>query len=586
MSPTTTSLAEYLFSRLRQAGVGSIHGVPGDFNLELLDYVEPSGLKWVGNCNELNAGYAADGYARIKGLGAFITTFGVGELSAINAVAGAYAELAPVVHIVGTPSRAQQTSRTLTHHTLNDGEFGHFAAMYTNITVAQAKLFDIRTATDQIDAAIRQCLLQSRPVYISIPVDMVAVQVSTAPLGSPLKLPRALPLNVEEALAETLDRIKKCERPMILVDGESTPHGIASEVHQFVEETQWPTWTSAFGKGCIDESLKNVHGIWKGRWATEEERQYIESCDLIVTFGPHFSSTNTYLFTSIPSPEKSIMVKATEVCIGQKTFRDLPAKDFMVELLGRVNTSDLQRNTPKQFASSAPKHLGTLAEDESLQQTSLYPLLQDFLRPGDIILGETGTAGYGVREFRLPRGAKLFKPSTWLSIGYMLPGAQGAAIAQRELHAAGKWPQVEQKDVPRTILIIGDGSFQMTVQELSTIIREELNFLLILVNNDGYTIERCIHGKDQTYNDVARWRYLNAPAFFGAAEKSENGSYAATTAFVRTCGELKKVMKAGDVSKVSELRMLEVILEREDAQPPLSDLLEMQRPKNAKAGGA
>src|SRR4051794_27575791 len=159
--PSTITLAEYLFIRLRQLGVGAIHGVPGDYNLTLLDYVEPTGLLWVGNANELNAGYAADGYARIKGVGALVTTFGVGELSAINAIAGAFTERAAVVHIVGTPPRASQDGRLKIHHTFNDGEYRRFGLMAAQVTVAQANLRDPRTCPEQIDEVLRQCLIHS-----------------------------------------------------------------------------------------------------------------------------------------------------------------------------------------------------------------------------------------------------------------------------------------------------------------------------------------------------------------------------------------------------------------------------------------
>ena len=151
-------LARYLFARLHQLGLRGLHGVPGDFNLTLLDHVKPSGLTWVGDCNELNAGYAADGYARIKGTGALVTTFGAGELSALNAIAGAYAELAPVVHIVGTPSRVTQEAGFLMHHTLNDGNYEHFTRMQSPVTVAQVDLVDACTAAGLIDYALEQCL--------------------------------------------------------------------------------------------------------------------------------------------------------------------------------------------------------------------------------------------------------------------------------------------------------------------------------------------------------------------------------------------------------------------------------------------
>lgn len=573
----TVHLAEYVFTRLRQLGVETVHGVPGDYNLQLLDYVEPQGLHWTGSCNELNGGYAADAYARIKGIGALITTFGVGELSAINAIAGAFAELAPLVHIVGTPTRQQHESRALIHHTLNDGEYGHFAAMAKHVTVAQANLWDPRTAPQELDLALQQCLMHSRPIYVQIPLDMVSVPVSSKSLSAPIEIPPPIFAGNEDAALQAIsDKIASSKCPIILVDGESLPYGIVDELHTLISTSKWPTWTSNFAKGLVDESLPNVRGIWKGNWSTPEEQAVFKAADLVFCFGPHFSGTNSYFYTSVPKNDVSIFVKATSVSIGATTFRDLPAKNILSALLQRLDETSLHKEAvpPLQVAETTQSPSD---DDEVLTQKNLYKSIQKYLRPGDIVMGETGTAGYGVREFKMPQHTRLFKPSTWLSIGYMLPAAQGAALAQRELAAAGKWHK-HASHVPRTVLLIGDGSFQMTAQELSTIIRERLNVTIILINNDGYTIERCIHGKDQGYNDVARWDYLSAPAFFGAEEQKSatKGGYVAETALAKTVKELQYALDLADAKAEASLQMIEVIVGREDAMRPLTDLLEKQ----------
>ena len=575
MGPTVP-LAEYLFTRLRQLGVDSIHGVPGDYNLPLLDYVEPQGLLWVGNCNELNAGYAADAYSRIKGLGALITTFGVGELSAANAIAGAYCELAPVVHIVGTPARYLQDARALIHHTFNDGNYGQFAHMAGHITVAQASLWDPRTVPQMIDDVIQQCLIHSRPVYIQVPVDMVSITVDAGLLGKKIELPEAVKSKDEDAaLALVLERMYASERPVVLVDGESRGYGILDELHDLITTTQWPTWVTVFGKSCIDESLPNFHGIWQGDWASQEHTRYIQSSDLILCFGPHFSNTNSYAYTAIPNAATTIFFTATTVKAGDRVaFRDLPAKTFLLSLLQHLESPKVSQPLEAPATMNGPLADPTPPPDGLITQNHFYKIFNPVLRPGDIILGETGTAGHGVREFKLPPGTHLFKPSTWLSIGYMLPATQGAALAQRELHAAGKW---HQDHPPRATLLIGDGSFQMTAQELSTIIKLKLNVLLILINNDGYTIERCLHGYKQGYNDIAYWRYLQAPALFGASEDRKEG-YHARTSRVRTWGELKEVLE--EVRSTEDepmLRMVEVVMEKEDAPAGLARLLQNQK---------
>ena len=584
--PPTIQLANYLFTRLKQLGVQSIHGVPGDYNLALLDYVSPQGLRWVGNCNELNAGYATDAYSRIKGLGAVITTFGVGELSAANAIAGAYTELVPMVHIVGTPARKSQDERAIVHHTLADGEYRHFARMATHITVSQAMLEDPRLCPEQIDTTIRECLVQSRPVYIALPADMISVLVDAKRLEKIIEFPKPVSSNEEAAaIGLVLERMYSCQQPMILVDGESRAYGILEELHNLITSTQWPTWTTIFGKSCIDESLPNFKGIWQGVYATNEDSKFIKSCDLVMCFGPHFSNTNTYGYTSVPDPKITIHFTATAIRSCEKVFRDLPAKHVLSLLLAKLDTPRAKKQITYPAAATngiAPRPSPPSA-DGLLTQELFYKTFSQYLRPGDIILAETGTAGHGCRDFHLPPHTFLFKPSTWLSIGYMLPATQGAALAQQELTSAGEWHK-ECERAPRTVLLIGDGSFQMTAQELSTIIKLELNVLLILINNNGYTIERCLHGYKQAYNDIAFWRYLRAPAFFGASEKgAETGEYRYETDRVQTWGELEEVMKQeeNDRGEVPILRMVEVVMGKEDA--PFTLMASLNRQKAAAA---
>lgn len=565
----TITLGEYLFARLRQLGVASVHGVPGDYNLELLDYVEPAGLLWVGNANELNAGYAADGYARIKGVGALVTTYGVGELSAINAIAGAYTERAAVVHIVGTPARNLQEGRKNVHHTLGDGDYGHFSHMAAHVTVAQVDLVDARTAPKLIDHALEQCILHSRPVYIQVPTDMVPAPVSSGRLDSEIQISQALPTSSHDAVvAQVMEKLYAAKQPVVLVDGETRALGVSNEVEQLIRSTKLPTLTTSFGTGLIDMTLPNVYGIFEGSFADPKTKSLIDDSDLVLLFGPHLSSTNSYAFSAIPKPEITISFTSNGISIGNELSRDVSVKQTLSQILKTLDPTKV-----KEYATGLdlprPVNLpfSAVPDDEIIRQDKIWKVLGSFMRPGDIILGETGTAGYGVREMAFPAHSRLFTPVTWLSIGYMLPATQGAALAQRELIASSKYHDIKEA---RTILLIGDGSFQMTVQELSTIIRHQLNVVIILINNDGYTIERVIHGLKQSYNDIAPWKYLKAPALFGAPENTYTGS-------AKTYGELKQVLQDKDLADGKGLRMVEVFMGREDAPAgPLMNLLNRQ----------
>lgn len=558
-------LADYLFTRLRQLGVGSVFGVPGDYNLRLLDYVVPAGLHWVGNCNELNAAYAADGYSRINGLSALITTFGVGELSAANGIAGAYAERSPVIHIVGTPPRPLRSSRALMHHTFADGEYSRFAAMATHITAAQTALADSLTAPDKIDWILQQALIHSRPVYLELPDDMPGVLVSAANLKTPLRIPEVpSPDHEGQVLARIIDRVYSAKQPVILVDGESRALGILDQLDTLIKTTKWPTWTSVYGKGLVNESYDNVYGLYAAGFGDEPSKEYFESADLILTFGPHYSDTNSYFGTTIPKDTAAITFKDRTIQIESEVYQDISPARVLTDLLKKIENDSRvvrQGGPPKQEVTTSD-----IKDTDVIAQNNFYRLVNPIFGEGDIILTETGTAAYGGRSFKLPPKARIFGAVTWLSIGFMLPCTLGTALAKREQNEASGASN-------QTTLIIGDGSIQMTAQEISVMIKEKLNILIIIINNEGYTIERVIHGRNQAYNDVPFWRHTQALNYFGADEDH----VAQNTFTAQTCGELREVLKNERVHSGQGVRILEVMMEREDVEGPLLYLLNKQK---------
>lgn len=573
MSTDTIKVADYLLTRLRQLGVQSVFGVPGDYNLRLLDFVVPAGLHWVGNCNELNAAYAADGYARMNGLSALITTFGVGELSAANGIAGAYCERSPVVHIVGTPPRVQQETRALMHHTFADGEYKRFAAMSKHITVAQTELQDAATAPERIDWALQQALIHSRPVYLEFPDDMPHVLVSAANLKNPIKAPEPpTPAHEADVIARIQERIYSAKQPVILVDGESQALGIVDQLDTLIKSTNWPTWTTVWAKGLINETYPNVRGQYAASFGDQPSKEYFEASDLVLTFGPQYSDTNSYFSMAIPKPAAAITFKDTTITINSETFRDISPRKVLTQILSSLDTSrTIQTTGPPKPALAAPDFPST----DLVAQKNFFKLLNPLFKEGDIVLTETGTASYGGRDFILPPNTRLFGAVTWLSIGFMLPATLGTALAKRDTNKTGKHNQA--------ILIIGDGSIQMTAQEMSVMIKEKLDILIFIINNEGYTIERVIHGRKQAYNDVPFWRHTQALTYFGADEEHvKNNTFSATTV-----GELQDVLKDERITDGRGLRIVEVFMGREDVQEgPLAWVLERQIAEEKAAAAA
>ncbi|KAF3402063.1 Pyruvate decarboxylase [Penicillium rolfsii] len=573
-------VAEYLFRRLREAGLNAVHGVPGDYNLRLLDYVIPSGLEWIGNCNELNAGYATDGYARIKGIGAVVTTFGVGELSAINAIAGAYAEMAPVVHIVGTPPQSDQRNGTKLHHSFCrgvPGDFKIFAEMYEKVTVAQENITDVVNAAAQIDRVLRECLSQSRPVYLQVPMDMVDAIIPGTLLARGLDLTPAPsdPRLEQEVCDIILDRLINSSKQFILVDAGTSRYGLSSETDELIRATGFPTATTPFGKGIVDETLPNFHGI-HGTVGPHTFTSYVDSCDLIINVGPAHSNVNTYYFATVPKPEVTIAIERNAIHIGDRTWSVSPRRILRM-VLESLKDNPLPKSIPYPELPNLRQALQSLPPIDStakLTQDTFWYRISSWFREYDIILTETGTASNGSRDFVLPKNTTLINSGIWLSIGYMLAATQGAALAQRHLAQSNR-----SLSEGRTILFEGDGSFQMTAQELSTIIRQKLDVIIFIINNNGYTIERLIHGPQELYNDVASWRFLEAPSFFGA-EKADL-SYPIFTARATTWGELEGILAKDEMRTGKGLRMVELMMDVMDSNDTLRLMLELWKSKKA-----
>ncbi|KAJ4317793.1 hypothetical protein N0V84_007155 [Fusarium piperis] len=563
-------LAEYLWIRLTQLGLGSIHGVPGDYNLTVLDYLKSTGIHWVGNANELNAGYAADGYARVKGIGALITSFGVGELSAINAIAGAYSERVPVVHIVGTPSLAAQEAGACLHHSLGDGNFRIFADMYKTVTVAQANLTDALSAPRMIDATLKECLRQSRPVYIQIPCDMVKVKVLAPASPITLSLPKIDEVFEYDLVHRLATQIQNSRKPMILVDAFAGRFGMQDEINQLARLTGFPTLATLGGKGLVNEDLPNFHGPSLGLAGEPAQQAWAKSRDLALRFGPLDSDANTFGSTAIPDPRITVTFEKYSIGMGGKDLPfggncALPVKSILRKLVAQLKTCKLP--TPEPYPEKCmslktmQKMLLTPEEDSIIDQYAFWLLVSNFIREGDIVMAETGTATHGSQSLILPSDTVFINSPIWLSIGYALAACQGAALAQSEML------EERTRRLGRTILFEGDGSFQMTAQAISDIIRNRLDVIIFVLNNGGYTIERTIHGPNESYNDIQPWRILEAPSYFGAPK--DDPSYPVRTFLAENWGQLRHVLEHPGLKEGNGLNMIEVKMEVDDAPKTL-----------------
>lgn len=227
-----------------------------------------------------------------------VTTFGVGELSAINAMAGAYSEHVPMVHIVGTPSTISQKSGLLLHHTLGNGNFNIFADMNKEISCAMAKLSDPYEAAAQIDHALRECWIQSRPVYITLPTDMVQKKIEGHRLKTPINLdyPTNDPEQEDYVVDVVLKYLHEAKNPVLLVDACAVRHRVLAEVHDFIDKTGLPVFVTPMGKSAVNESHSNYGGVYAGDGSLPDVKERLEAADLILTIGAIKSDFNTGKF--------------------------------------------------------------------------------------------------------------------------------------------------------------------------------------------------------------------------------------------------------------------------------------------------
>ena len=535
----TYTVADYLFDRIAETGIDEIFGVPGDFNLPFLDNVlaHPQ-LRWVGNNNELNAGYCADGYARVRGFAAMITTFGVGELSAINATAGSYAEYVPVLHIVGAPARATQASAMKVHHTLGDGKFTHFYDMARPVTCAQAWLTPANAA-QEIDRVIRRIITERRPGYLLLSPDVARAPIyrPDAPLVATLRssTSSAALAAFEEAAAEFLDGTQATVLADLLVHR----LGAQEQLTTLLSDSDLPYATLAWGKTLVDESHPNFVGVYAGAASEPRPRHAVEDAERLISIGVEFTDNTTAGFSMTLDAERILHIDAHQVTVGGRTFAPIDLKDA-VSALDRV----LHRCTvTPQPTMPAPQRADVAIDEHSqLTQDDLWEIFAEWL-PGDsMVVADQGTSFFGMADRAMPAGSMFIGQPLWGSIGYTLPAALGAGIADRSR---------------RSVLLIGDGSAQLTVQEISTMIREGINPLLVVINNSGYTVERAIHGPNQEYNDIATYSWQDIPRAFGATEDT------CAAMRVSTPAELREALRAANTHR-DKLVLIEVMMDRDD----------------------
>jgi indolepyruvate decarboxylase len=485
------TIGEFLLRRLQEAGVGHLFGVPGDFNLELLQQLEDTGaLQWVGTCNELNASYAADGYARLNGLGALTVTNAVGALGAINGVAGSYAEHVPVICIAGSiPLRSIERGLGM-HHTMADGTWDRFLGAYAQVTAAQVRLTPCNAVTE-IDRLILTCWRDKLPVYMELPSDIAYLEVEVPEGPLVLAQPASDPERLRSCATAIAGRLSAARSPAILADQDAGRYGAAAEVTELAAKLQMPVAVTGPAKAVIDETFPYYAGIYNGAASAPSTRAAVEDSDCLLSIAYRPIDGTSGDFTAA-LPAATIRARGHSVDVGEDNYQAVTLKDVLRGVIDAVPavTSRPARPAAPPAAAGTPAH-----GSATLTQAAYWEALQGYLRPGDVLFTDNGTS-YAIFGFRLPPDCTVVASVIWGSIGYSVGALLGTLTAAPHR---------------RHLLFVGDGSFQETAQELSTMLRHGHKPVIFLINNGGYTIERGYIGKTEPYNDIATWAYADLP---------------------------------------------------------------------------
>ena len=543
MPSNILNVAEYVVERLADLGVDQVFGVPGDYTFPFDDAIEASKrVKWVVCANELNAAYAADGYARVNGVSMLTTTYGVGELSAINGVMGAKSQRLPVFHLVGAPSTQIQRQGLITHHTLGDGVYNNFRGLSEAACCVSAHLTP-DNVIEEMERVIREALRLCAPAYICVPMDLAKMPIIGTPVkGVPLaqiKRAQSDPAAINAAIKFILGKVQASKNTVALPTQFATNYGLTDALLNFLNKSNLPFATTPMDKGVISEAHPNYLGIYNGMSSSPSGvKGLVEGADLVLDIGGVvFEDFNTTFWTDNLSSSKLLTIGDQFVRMGNTIFTGVTMGDVLLALTEQITPASKSSNT-------SPHSVMPLvgAPTDSTSSANLYPRIQRMLKSGDVLVVETGTCVLYTTPMYLPDGVGFQTQTLWGSIGWATPAAEGVCMANKK---------------GRTILITGDGSHQLTANEIGVMGRYGLKPIIFVLNNAIYGVENVLSEVGPSYDDLAKWQYAQIPNAMGC-----NDWFSAK---VSTVAELDAAIeKANSFDGAS---YIEVMIPQSESQP-------------------
>lgn len=543
-----TTVGSYLAQRLVDVGISSYFTVPGDYNLTLLDaMLTNKKLQMINCCNELNAGYAADGYARANGISAMVVTFCVGGLSAINAITGAFSENLPIIIISGAPNTNSLQDAEILHHTTATENNDYVRDMFAHVTSHTVFIHRPKDAPAQIDNAIAIAQSTKKPVYIEIACNISTLPVSSITKRSFTEEVRSDSSSLKQALKSVADVLNNAVKPVLIAGSKSRTWQVGKDIESLSEKCGYALAAMPDAKSFVSEQHPNYIGVYWGPVSSPNCEAVIESSDAYFFIGPNFNDYTTVGHVCNINQDKAIILYEGRIYVRGQVYTGITMHDFLIGIKPLLHANKASIETFNRIKSNGAMEDVPNDLNKPLTNKFLFEQIQKYLTSNHAILAETGDSWFNGLSLKLPKDCHFEIQMQYGSIGW----AVGALLGM----------QAAYRDKKRVIALIGDGSFQVSAQELSTIVRYDLKPIIFLMNNASYTIEAQIH--DGPYNIINNWQYQQLVAVF-------NGKNHNARAFkVSTFQELVNVML--ELPKLDCLCFVEVILDKNDCNKNLLD---------------
>lgn len=526
------TVADYLVKKLKFLGIKNVFGLPGDYNFNILDaIIKDDEINWVNSTNELNASYSSDGYARINGYGAVVTTYGVGELSAINGIAGSMAENVPVIHIAGVPKTSFIEKNIIVHHNFSNPNYYLFENAYKNVVETTAYL-NFENAKKEIDKVFNVFVNEKKPVYIAIPVDVCEFLIDDDGFDK-IEYKKSDEKALNETVSEIISLIEKAKNPIIFFDYLCKRYKLQNEIKEFINKTNMKFGTFLMGKGIIDETNPNFTGVNGGNLSSFVQNE-IKKSDLIITAGYLNADLNTGGFSAFEK-EIDIEIRKNETIIKGKVYKNVLLQDVILKLNEKI-TKTFEKNDFKQIKKK-------INEKGKIKVDDILPLIETVLDEDDIFTMETGLFSLSGSFLNLKKNVEYLSQTLWGSIGWATPALFGAMMADnKKCH----------------IMFTGEGAHQLTIQEMANFFEYDLKPVIFVLNNNGYTVERVL-SKDPNdkFNNITNWNYPKLIEGFSNNKDYFIKTVSTLESFIKTIDEIKKL-------KGKKLCYVEIMTDKKD----------------------